>query len=113
VKYYDETVMGGTREALEAALADWPEVTRTRMFGCPCYKASEHLFAFLVTGGLVLTRLTRPEKDGAIKRFKGVPFRAGPKSVPGWPQLPLDKPAALKRYLPLLRKSYAAACAAD
>ena len=111
MKYYDETEMAETREALEAALADWPGVTRTRMFGCPCYKADEHLFAFLVTGGLVLTRLTKTEKDAVLKRFKGVPFRAGPKSVPGWPQLPVPRPADLKRYLPLVRKSYTTALA--
>ena len=111
MKYYDEAVMGATREAMEAALSDWPGVTRTRMFGCPCYKANERLFAFLVTDGLVLTRLEKAEKDAAIKRFGGKPFRAGPKSVPGWPQLPLATPAVLKRYLPLLRKSYSTALA--
>ncbi len=105
MKYYDEAVMGETREALEAALADWPDVTRTRMFGCPCYKVNDHLFAFLVTGGLVLTRLSRADKDAAIKRFGGKPFRAGPKSVPGWPQLPCAAPSELKRYRPLLRRS--------
>lgn len=111
MKYYDETVMSDYREALEALVGAWPGVTLKRMFGCPCYKANERLFAFLVTGGLVLTRLARTEKDAALKRFKGKPFRAGAKSVPGWPQLPLAGPADLKRYRPLLRKSYDAAFA--
>jgi hypothetical protein len=106
VKYYEEEKMGKVRETLEFVMADWPGVTPKMMFGCPCYKAGGRLFAFLVTGGLVLPRLNPTDRADVTRRFKAIPFRAGPKSIPGWPQLPLSRPSGLKRYLSLVRSSY-------
>ena len=106
MRYYEEEKMGKVRLALEGALAGWPGVTLKKMFGCPCYKANERLFAFLVTGGLVLPGLELEERAEVTKRFKAIPFRAGPKMVPGWPQLPLSRASGVKKYLPLVRRSY-------
>jgi hypothetical protein len=113
VRYYDETKMAGIREAVDAVLTKWPKVTRTLMFGCPCYKAGGRLFAFLVTGGIVLTRLSPEDRATAGSRFKARPFNTGIRAMDGWPQLPLARATRLKGYLLLMRCSYNSALAAS
>jgi len=113
VRYYDETKMAGIREAVDAVLTKWPKVTRTLMFGCPCYKAGGRLFAFLVTGGIVLTRLSPEDRAMAGSRFKAKPFNTGTRAMGGWPQLPLARAPRLKGYLLLVRRSYNSALAAS
>jgi hypothetical protein len=105
--------MAGVRKAVDAVLTKWPKVTRTLMFGCPCYKAGGRLFAFLVAGGLVLTRLSAADRAIAGSRFKAKPFNTGTRAMGGWPQLPLAQGARLKGYLPFVRRSYNSALAAS
>jgi hypothetical protein len=57
MNYYSEAQGGVLREALEAQVLHWPEVSARRMFGCPAYTADGRLFVFVVNEGLVLTQL--------------------------------------------------------
>jgi hypothetical protein len=105
--------MVGIRAAVDAVCTKWPKVTRTLMFGCPCYKAGGRLFAFLVTGGIVLTRLSPEDRAIAGSRFKAKPFNTGTRAMGGWPQLPLARAPRLKDYLLLVRRSYNSVLAAS
>jgi len=113
LRYYDETRMARVREAVDAVLTKWPKVTRTLMFGCPCYKAGGRLFAFLVTNGIVLTRLSPEDRAIAGSRLKAKPFNTGTRAMGGWPQLPLARAPRLKGCLPFVRRSYDSALAAS
>ena len=56
MQYYNEEKMKNLRLKLEKEILSWPNVTTKKMYGCPCYKYKEKLFAFLVTDGVVLTK---------------------------------------------------------
>gem|GEM_PF-6450684 len=49
--------MHDLRVKLQAVILSWPNATAKRVYGCPCYKNSDKLFAFLVTDGVVLTKV--------------------------------------------------------
>jgi len=63
MKYYEEAQMKDVRSTLEEAILAWPHVSTKKMFGCPSYSVKGRLFAFLVTKGVVLTRL-HGEREG-------------------------------------------------
>ncbi|MDD1647556.1 MAG: TfoX/Sxy family protein [Methanomicrobiales archaeon] len=113
MRYYSEEEMGGLRVQLEQEVLGWEGVRRRTMFGCPAYSAGDTLFAFLVTRGLVLTRLGEHEREELIQGKGAIPFRAGPRTVPGWITVPLGTPGDLKRIQPRLRASYDAAIASS
>ena len=58
MKYYDEEKMHDIRLKIDKEVLSWSNVTTKKMFGCPCYKYKDKLFAFLVTEGVVLTKLS-------------------------------------------------------
>ncbi len=101
--------MGSLRLPLEREVLGWPGVRRKTMFGCPAYSAGDALFAFLVTRGIVLTRLSEGEREDLARASGGTPFQAGPRVVRGWIRLPLTVLGDLEGILPLLRRSYEAA----
>ena len=57
MKYYNEEKMKNFRLIIEKEILSWPNVTAKKMYGCPCYKYKEKLFAFIVTDGIVLTKV--------------------------------------------------------
>src|SRR5262249_46295195 len=105
--YYSETDMTAVRTALEAAVLTWPRVERRRMFGCPTYLVGGRLFAFLVTGGVVLTRLPEDLRELFRREHAAPPFRAGPRTYRGWLRAALSDPSRLDALLPYLQHSYA------
>ena len=109
MKYYSEEEMGGLRVQLEREVLGWPGVRRKTMFGCPAYSAGDTLFAFLVTGGIVLTRLDEEEREDLVRSKGATPFQAGPRVVRGWIRVPLAAPGDPEGILPLVRRSYGAA----
>jgi hypothetical protein len=109
MKYYSEEEMGGFRAQLEQEVLGWEGVRRKTMFGCPAYSAGDTLFVFLVTAGIVLTRLGEHEREELVRREEATPFQAGTRTVPGWIRIPVMTPGDLKRILPHLRVSYEAA----
>lgn len=106
MQYYNEEKMHNLRLKIEREVLNWPDVTTKKMFGCPCYKYNEKLFAFLVTGGLVLTKLNEQDKMKLSKEFKVKPFIAATRTMKGWPQIPVDKTSDIEKIIHFIKKSY-------
>jgi hypothetical protein len=94
------------RVALEVKVLGWEGVTTKKMFGCPCYKANDKLFGFMVTDGVVFTKLSESERDEVISKFQAEPFNAGKRSMGRWPQVAVKEPEDIKKILPYFEKSY-------
>jgi TfoX/Sxy family transcriptional regulator of competence genes len=106
MKYYDEEAMHTLRAVLEEAVLSWPKVTVKKMFGCPCYTVGKVLFAFLVTRGVVLTRLAVEEREQLLGKAGATAFHAGKKTARNWVTVPVKDRRELMRILPSVRKSY-------
>jgi hypothetical protein len=81
------------------------------MFGCPCYQANGKLFALVVKGGIVLTRLSDADRALLIHQLVGAPFQPDQKTVQAWLQITVQNKVELKPFLAYIRKSYDAALA--
>jgi hypothetical protein len=108
LKFYRDATMRASREALEATVLAWPGVARKEMMGCLVYFRGKRFFAFLVTGGLVITKLPGADRAVLAKRRGAKPFAMSGRMSSKWVQLPLAKPADLKPLLPYVKKSYKA-----
>ena len=106
MKYYAENRVQQIRQALEAAVLKWPQVKVKMMFGCPGYRAGNKLFAFLVTGGVVLTCLSPRDRESLAKKLPIESFRARGKAVANWVKIAVACGADLKLALPYVKKSY-------
>lgn len=109
MRYYDENTMQQIRAAMDQVVTRWPNVESRKMFGCPCYRADGRLFAFLVTGHLVLTKLSDKARTKIAGRFETSPFQAGSKRVASWLQIPCPTVVAFRKLRSFLRCSYEAA----
>jgi hypothetical protein len=78
------------------------------MFGCPSYSADGKLFAFLTNGGVVVTRITKRDREAIAKAFPTQPFKAGEREIARWLQIDVENPDKLTRVISLVRKSYEA-----
>ena len=76
------------------------------MFGCPCYKADNKLFAFLVTGGVVITKLSESDQETLSNLFETTPFQAGKKSVKQWSRVSIPDKTELSKIISFVEKSY-------
>ena len=106
MQYYNEEKMHNIRLRIEKEILNWPDVTTKKMFGCPCYKYKNKLFAFLVTDGLVLTKVSEQDKINLSKDFPIKPFQAATRTMKNWPQIPVDENSDLTTILPFIKKSY-------
>jgi predicted DNA-binding protein (MmcQ/YjbR family) len=107
MQYYSEEKMHTLREQLEKEVLRWPDVHTKKMYGCPCYKHGEKLFAFLVIDGVVLIKMTEQDKMKATKDFEVKPFQAGAKRIMyRWPQIRVQTTVELEKILPFIKKSY-------
>ncbi len=106
MQYYNEEKMKKLRLILEKEILNWPEVTTKKMYGCPCYKHKDKLFAFLVTDGVVLTKASEQDKMKLSKEFSIRPFKAATRTMKGWPQIPIDETSDLTKIVPFIRNSY-------
>ncbi len=111
MKYYDEDKARELRAAFEAEVLRWPLVCATRMFGCPCYQAGDKLFAFLTSEGVVLTHLAERDRAKLHAAYAAKPFQAGKRVMKNWAAVPVPSPAALKKVMPFVKRSYRAASA--
>ncbi len=109
LKFYRDATMRGVRESLEATVLAWPDVARKEMMGCLCYFRGKKFFAFLVTGGLVITKLPEADRAALAKRPGAKPFTMSGRTSTKWVVLPAAKPADVKALLPHVRTSYDAA----
>jgi TfoX/Sxy family transcriptional regulator of competence genes len=105
MKYYSEEETRGLREAIEKEVLGWGGVITKKMFGCPCYWTNKKLFAFMVTKGLVILRLSEDDKTELSKSFETGPFKAANKTMGNWLRVSLDEKDADK-VLPYVRKAY-------
>jgi hypothetical protein len=106
VKYYSEKQTKNLRLAFEEGVLSWPEVSTKKMFGCPCYKVKNKLFAFFVTKGIVITQLTQAEREKLSRLYHATPFRAGKKTVRNWVRVSLADVRDLTRIMPYVQRSY-------
>ena len=106
MQYYNEEKMKIVRLKLEKEILNWPDVTTKKMYGCPCYKYKDKLFAFLVTDGVVLTKTSEQDKINLSKEFVIKPFQAATRIMKGWPQIPIDEISDFEKILPFIKQSY-------
>jgi|SRR3972149_2474089 len=106
MKYYDEALMSGIRKALEDEITHWPGVTSREMMGCLCYFRGKSFFAFLVTRGMVLTKLPPDDRKTLLRLMRAESFEMAGRSVKTWVQVPLKKPSELSGVLPFVKRSY-------
>jgi|SRR3990170_8656225 len=109
MKYYDEEKMRKVRKTLEADIMKWPSVESKEMMGCLCYFRGRKFFTFLVTNGIVITKLANEDRSKLSERLDSKPFEMAGRTAATWIQLPLQKPGDLRPILPYIRKSYEAA----
>lgn len=106
MKYYYEEKTRDFRLAFEEQVLSWSKVIKKKMFGCPCYKADEKLFAFLVTKGIVITKLVESERERIASKYRTTPFQAGQKIVQNWIKIPIKNKSDIDEIIPFVRKSY-------
>jgi predicted DNA-binding protein (MmcQ/YjbR family) len=106
MQYYNEEKMKSLRLKIEKEILSWPNVTTKKMYGCPCYKYKDKLFAFLVTDGVVLTKASEQDKIKLHEEFKIKPFKAATRTMKGWPQISFGDTLDLERIIPFIKNSY-------
>jgi hypothetical protein len=106
MQYYKEEKMHDLRLRIEKEVLSWPGVTARKMYGCPCYKNKEKLFAFLVTDGVVLTKLNQQDAVKLSKEFAVKPFQAGRRTMNKWPQVSVQAASDVQKILPFIKSSY-------
>jgi predicted DNA-binding protein (MmcQ/YjbR family) len=106
MQYYNEEKMKNLRLKIEKEVLSWPNVTTKKMYGCPCYKYKEKLFAFLVTDGVVLTKTREKDKMTLSQEFTIKPFQAATRTMKGWPQIPIDEKSDLEKIIAFIKISY-------
>ena len=106
MKYYNEDKMKDTRIALEEEVLKWPRVSTKEMMGCLSYFYGSKFFAFLVTKGIVITKLSEEDRNSLSKRVKVEPFEMSGRTVKTWVRVTLTKPEDLKAIIPFVKKSY-------
>jgi len=109
MKFYDEKKMKDVRRTLEREMLKWPGVAGKEMMGCLCYVRGTKFFVFLVTDGIVITKLTKEERAEISGRMESKPFAMAGRIASSWIQLPVKTPASLRPLMPYIRRSYEAA----
>ena len=106
MKYYDEEKMKEVRKRLEAVILKWPGVASKQMMGCQCYFRGQKFFAFLITKGIVITKLDGEDRSKLLERPGSKLFTMAGKTSSNWIRLPLREPGDLAPILPYVEKSY-------
>jgi hypothetical protein len=76
------------------------------MFGSPAYILGKTYFAMLVTGGIILTRLTEPEKERLLKDPGVGYFEGHGRVMKKWVRIPVSSPSDIDSCIPFIRSSY-------
>lgn len=108
MKYYDEDRMSDVREVLEGEVLKWPDVTSKGMMGCLVYFRGRSFFAFLVTNGLVVTKLPARDRRELAGKVDSKAFEMAGRTSSNWIRVPAREPKDLEPVLPYVRKSYEA-----
>src|SRR5207237_8067369 len=81
MKYFDPEKMGQIRDELEEEILQWPGVSSREMMGCLCYLHGKSMIAFLVTDGIVISKLTEQEQKDLSKVSRQMSFKMGGKTM--------------------------------
>jgi hypothetical protein len=106
MQYYNEEKMQNLRLKIEKEILSWPNVTTKKMYGCPCYKYKDKLFAFMVTDGVVLTKISEKDKMELSKEFSIKPFQTATRTMKSWPQIPINETSDFKKIITFIKNSY-------
>ncbi len=109
MKFCDEGRMKDVRETLEADILKWPGVVSKEMMGCLCYFRGNRFFAFLVTNGIVLTKLAKEDRSKLSNRVGSKPFEMSGRTASSWVQVTVKKPGDLRAVMRYVKRSYQAA----
>jgi hypothetical protein len=95
------------REELDKEVLRWPGVSSREMMGCLCYLHGKNMIAFLVTDGIVLSKLSEQETNDLSKLSKRTAFKMSGKTLRKlvWE---LKTRENLRTILPFVKKSYQA-----
>src|SRR2546428_8216459 len=107
MKYFDPGKMGQIRDELEKEVLQWPGVSSREMMGCLRYLQGKSMIAFLVTDGIVISKLSEQEQKDLSKLSNQMSFKMGGKTFrkPVWELRTRDN---LHTILPFLKKGYQA-----
>ena len=107
MKYFDTEKMGPIRNELEKEILKWPGVSSRETMGCLCFLHGKNMLAFLVTDGIVISKLSEQEEKDLSKLSKMTSFKMAGKTLrkPVWE---LKTRNNLRTILPFLKKSYEA-----
>ena len=107
MKYFDPGKMGQIRDELEKEILQWPGVSSREMMGCLCYLHGKSMIAFLVTDGIVISKLSEQEQKDLSKLSRQMSLKMGGKTFrkPVWQLRTRDN---LRTILPFIKKSYQA-----
>ena len=106
MKYYSEDESREIKLAFENEVMNWSQVSTKKMFGCPCYRVNNRLFAFLVTKGVVITHLGKTDKGQLSQEYQLDFFDTGTRKIGNWPQISFRSVEELKAIIPYVKKSY-------
>ncbi len=107
--YYSETETKELRLKVEEIVLAWPGVMKKMMFGSPSYGVGKKFFAMMVTGGIILTRLSEEEKTRLLNDPRAGYFEGHGRTMKNWVLISLPDPSELEDYLPFISLSYEAA----
>ncbi|TFG19260.1 MAG: hypothetical protein EU530_06675 [Promethearchaeota archaeon] len=98
--------MESLRIVFEKEILTWKNAEQKKMFGCPCVKVNGKLFAFLVTNGIVITRLLETQKNEVIEKFHAIPYKTQTRTMNKWVQISYRNHSDFPLILPYLQISY-------
>ena len=90
----------------EETVLSWPHVSAKKMFGHHCYKANGKLFAFLVTDGVVITKLAEADRETLSRQFRATSFQSGGRTIRDWVKLSVKNERDLENIMPYMKRSY-------
>jgi hypothetical protein len=107
MKYYDAEKMREIRDELEKEILNRPGVSSREMMGCLCYLHGNNMRCFLVTDGVVVSKLSNQEQNNLSKLSKRTTFKMSGKTFrkPVWEPKTREN---LRTILPFIEKSYQA-----
>jgi TfoX/Sxy family transcriptional regulator of competence genes len=107
--YYSESESKELREGFEEIVLPWPDVTKKMMFGSPSYARGGTIFAMLVNGGIILTRLDEDRKAVLLNEPDAEYFVGHGRVIKKWIHIRIRDIADIGRYTPFIEASYRSA----
>jgi hypothetical protein len=91
---------------VEEVVLRWPGVSKKMLFGSPAYVTGKTCFAMMVTGGIILTRLTEAEKERLLKEPNAGYFEGHGRIMKKWVLIRVSSPSDIDTRVPCIRSSY-------